>query len=115
MPKLDARQRLFRARDLSHAGRPTEALREQVWFHQYALAEIPSLAGIRLSFALSDWIVLANVYPPAMLERLNRVIERNRNTAKRNIFYSNSAQNTDNFINSSIHGLSRPKMPETSR
>ena len=72
MPKLDAYQRLTRARELARAGKHAAALREHVWFHQHALDEIPSLAGVRLSFALSDWIDLAKVYPPA-LKRLKTI------------------------------------------
>lgn len=66
MPKLDAYQRLIRARELTQAGKYAEALREHVWFHEHALDEIPSLSGVRLSFALSDWVNLAKVYPPAL-------------------------------------------------
>lgn len=66
MPKLDAYQRLIRARELAQAGKHAEALREHVWFHQHALDEIPSLSGVRLSFALFDWINLSKTYPPAL-------------------------------------------------
>lgn len=66
MPKLDASQRLLRARELAQTGRYAEALREHVWFHQHALGEIPSLVGVRLSYALFDWVDLAKAYPPAL-------------------------------------------------
>jgi hypothetical protein len=42
-----------------------EALSEFVWFHEHALEELPSLYGVRLSFALSYWAQLAEVYPKA--------------------------------------------------
>lgn len=47
-------------------GRHEEALRELIWFHHHALEEQPSLAGVRLSFALAYWIELAGAYPPAL-------------------------------------------------
>ena len=48
------------------AGRYAVALEKHLWFHEHALRYQPSLAGVRLSFALGDWGVLADRYPPAM-------------------------------------------------
>lgn len=50
----------------SRAGRYEVALAKFVWFHENALTIEPSLSGVRLSFALSDWYDLAQKYPPAL-------------------------------------------------
>ncbi len=63
--KMDARERLRAGRAAARAGRHEEALREFAWFHEHALDDAPSLYGVRLSFALYDWIQLGNAYPPA--------------------------------------------------
>lgn len=47
-------------------GKYEEALRKHIWFHQYALDFQPSLYGVRLSYALSDWRCLATKYPDAL-------------------------------------------------
>ncbi len=48
------------------------ALAKQVWFHENALKYQPGMSGVRLSFALSYWKKLAEVYPPA-LEKLKEI------------------------------------------
>lgn len=47
------------------------ALDKHVWFHNNALKFRQSLYGVRLSFALSDWLDLANKYEPAMMALKN--------------------------------------------
>ena len=42
-----------------------EALKRHVWFHEHAIEHDPGMSGVRLSFALSAWRDLAEVYPPA--------------------------------------------------
>ena len=49
-------------------GKYEEALKRYIWFHENALKHDKSMAGVRLSFALSDWKSLGQVYPPAMKE-----------------------------------------------
>jgi hypothetical protein len=49
----------------TQAGRFEEALAKHVWFHRHALDIEEALYGVRLSFALSYWMDLAEVYPPA--------------------------------------------------
>jgi hypothetical protein len=44
------------------------ALEKHIWFHQNALKYRRSLYGVRLSFALSHWLDLSEVYPPALLK-----------------------------------------------
>jgi len=51
---------------LANDGETQEALDRFVWFHQHALEHEPAMYGVRLSFALSYWKKLADVYPPAL-------------------------------------------------
>jgi hypothetical protein len=53
----------------AQAGKYADALAKHVWFYQNALKYDQGLYGVRLSFALSYWIDLGAVYPPA-LEKL---------------------------------------------
>ncbi|MES2260872.1 MAG: hypothetical protein V4724_20325 [Pseudomonadota bacterium] len=54
-----------RAREARLAGRYQEALKDHIWLHEHALEVAPDWRGVRLSFALRDWIYLADVFPPA--------------------------------------------------
>jgi hypothetical protein len=63
---MDAREIYERAQEAARDGRYEEALHGYRWFHEHALDEQPSLYGVRLSYAMSDWADLAKVYPPAM-------------------------------------------------
>ena len=62
----DPRDILGEARDDREHGRYELALEKHVWFHENALTFRPSLAGVRLSYALDDWLQLAARYPPAL-------------------------------------------------
>ncbi len=62
---MTAKERLRAARDAARDGRYAEALSEYIWFHNHALEEMPSLRGVRRSFALGYWLELAAAYPPA--------------------------------------------------
>ena len=57
---------LSEARADKKAGRYQQALLKHLWFHDNALRLSPAMAGVRLSFALSDWLRLGEVYPPAL-------------------------------------------------
>jgi hypothetical protein len=57
---------LGEAVSLMRQGRYEEALRKHVWFHDHALEHNPALAGVRLSFALSYWTELGQMYPEAL-------------------------------------------------
>lgn len=48
------------------ARRYEDALAKHLWFHENALKLKPSLRGVRLSFALSDWYDLGADYEPAL-------------------------------------------------
>jgi hypothetical protein len=63
---VDPKERLQSGVDAMREGRYAEALADFVWFHDNALKHDRSLRGVRLSFALGDWIDLAYEYPPAM-------------------------------------------------
>jgi hypothetical protein len=65
MKMSQAHEILERARNARLAGKYEDALRDHLWFHEHALDEDPSLAGVRLSFALRDWIYLAEQFPLA--------------------------------------------------
>jgi hypothetical protein len=56
---------LREASELFDLGRYAEALERHLWFHEHALDYQPSLVGVRLSFALGDWLRLGEQYPPA--------------------------------------------------
>lgn len=56
---------LQEARKDTRAKRYETALAKHVWFHENALSIEPALYGVRLSFALSYWVELSEVYPPA--------------------------------------------------
>ena len=43
-----------------------EANERYIWFQNHSLESRPSMSGVRLSFALSDWKSLADIYPPAL-------------------------------------------------
>lgn len=59
-------QILSEAQAATRAGDHADALARFVWFHEHALKHQPSLAGVRLSFALGYWKDLAQKYPPAL-------------------------------------------------
>ena len=71
---------LQEARADTRANRYKTALAKHVWFHENALAIRPSLYGVRLSFALSYWLELAQQYPPA-LTKLKEI----RDSARKNV------------------------------
>jgi hypothetical protein len=64
---MSARDRYREGQAAARSGRHEEALRDYEWFHDHALEDEPALYGVRLSFALSDWVDLGRVYPPALL------------------------------------------------
>jgi hypothetical protein len=49
----------------TRGGSHARALAKFLWFHHNALRHDPALYGVRLSFALSSWMELASVHPPA--------------------------------------------------
>lgn len=51
---------------LVREGKHKEALDRFVWFHDHALEHRPAMYGVRLSFAMTYWKQLGDVYPPAI-------------------------------------------------
>lgn len=76
----DPKQILSEAGADAKNGKFADALAKHIWFHENALKHDSALAGVRLSFALSDWIDLGAAYPPA-LEKLKAA----RNEADKNV------------------------------
>jgi hypothetical protein len=68
---MNAQERLQAGQMAASDGRYEEALEHFAWYHDHALEEEPSLYGVRLSFALSYWKELGNLYPKALIA-LNR-------------------------------------------
>jgi len=66
------------AATLARQGRYEEALQRQLWYHNHALQYQPSLSGLRLTFALSQWTELARRYPKAK-EALLEIRDRGAN------------------------------------
>jgi len=64
----------------AQAGKYADALAKQVWFFKKSLKYDSGEYGVRLSFALSDWVGLGKVYPPA-LEKLKAF----RDEAEKNV------------------------------
>ena len=56
---------LQEAARLVQEGQYEQALQRHLWYHHHALEFEPSQVGVRLSFALSQWMELARRYPPA--------------------------------------------------
>ena len=63
---MSAQERLSRARQRIRDGQYEEALADLIWFHDNALLESRAWSGVRLSYALYDWVRLGELYPPAM-------------------------------------------------
>lgn len=62
---MTALERLTAAHQATAERRYEDALRDLVWFHEHALDEDRSWHGVRLSYALCDWVELGKHYPPA--------------------------------------------------
>lgn len=61
----DPEKVLARARHHRLSGQYEKALKDHLWFHDHALTHKPALYGVRLSFALQEWIALGEKYPKA--------------------------------------------------
>jgi hypothetical protein len=54
------------ARQLAKERKYEEALAKHIWIHDHALQTDSSYYGVRLSYALADWMKLGRQYPPAI-------------------------------------------------
>jgi hypothetical protein len=61
----DMQKYLSYTRVLVEKGKYQEALERVLWFHDHALEHDEAMYGVRLSYALNDWLELGKVYPPA--------------------------------------------------
>lgn len=75
----------------ARAKRYEDALAKHVWFHRNALKHERALAGVRLSFALSDWHELGKAYPPALVK-----LKEIRDEAAKNV--TNGKDVRDSFL-----------------
>lgn len=62
----DPEKVLARARHYRLQGQYAKALKDHLWFHENALQYNPALYGVRLSFALEEWIALGADFPDAI-------------------------------------------------
>jgi hypothetical protein len=62
----DPKQIRLEAQQDIRARRYELALAKLTWYHENALVYQPSQSGVRLSFAMQDWVKLADSYPPAL-------------------------------------------------
>ena len=77
--KPDMQKILKDATDFMNKGQYEEALQRHIWYHNHALEYDQGQTGVRLSFALADWIELGRHYPRA---KQAMVEIRDRDTAK---------------------------------
>ncbi len=70
---------LDEAKHLAEEGKYQEALEKHVWLHDHVLESRPAYYGVRLSYALDDWVDLGKKYPKA-LETLKNI--RNKKTSR---------------------------------
>ena len=65
MSETDPREVLRQARQLVKSEQYAAALEKYIWFHDHALDVDRAFAGVRLSYAILEWVDLGEVYPPA--------------------------------------------------
>jgi hypothetical protein len=73
--EISAQEVLRQARQLVKSYEYAAALEKYLWFHDHALDTDRRLSGVRLSYAIAEWVDLAEVYLPA-----RRALETVRNT-----------------------------------
>jgi hypothetical protein len=61
----EATKALREARQLVKSKQYAAALEKYIWFHDHALDFDRALVGVRLSYAVAEWVDLGEVYPPA--------------------------------------------------
>jgi hypothetical protein len=76
----------------ARAGRYDDALAKHVWYHENALKHDRGQTGVRLSFALSDWLELGERYPPALAK-----LEAYRQEARKQVLASKAREVFDKF------------------
>jgi hypothetical protein len=66
MSDIDPREVLRDARQCVKSRDYAAALEKYIWFHDHALDVDRSFVGVRLSYAVSEWVDLGELYPPAL-------------------------------------------------
>ncbi len=64
----DVERALNDAEQFARDGKYAQALERHIWYHKNALKYDQAQTGVRLSFALADWVQLGAQYPPALHE-----------------------------------------------
>lgn len=82
----DMQQYLSETREMVTQKKYQAALDRYIWFQDHALEKDQAMSGVRLSFALSGWKSLADIYPPAMT-----ALKEMRNNKTRVILDSNAS------------------------
>jgi hypothetical protein len=75
---------LRQARQLVKSQQYAAALEKYLWFHDHALDADLSLCGVRLSYAILEWVDLGELYPPA-----RRALERVRDAKTESLMQGN--------------------------
>jgi len=65
MKDSDASRALKEARSFVKAREYSSALEKYIWFHNHALEYDPAMSGVRLSYAIAEWVELGEDYRPA--------------------------------------------------
>jgi len=63
--EIDPKEILRQARQFVKSQQYSAALEKYIWFHDHALDFDRALVGVRLSYAIFEWVDLGKVYPPA--------------------------------------------------
>jgi len=92
--------------ELVDQGEYAKALEQHIWYHHHILEEDPSQLGVRLSFALSYWKRLGEVYPPA-LEALIEIRDQKELLCRQNNFSDISIYDDVIAINEKLDSNSR--------
>lgn len=82
---------LDEARADRRAARYEEALAKHVWYHTASRQE-PGQGGVRLSFAMSDWLALGQAYPPALAK-----MKQMRAETERELYLEKPSVQVDRF------------------
>lgn len=77
----DLQEILTEAGEDRRSGHYKEALEKHIWFHDESLNIDRSFYGVRLSFALAEWVELVKVYPPAK-KKLVETSDKNEGLVK---------------------------------
>ena len=84
----DLQKYLTETKEMVRQKKFQEANERYAWFHNHSLEVNPAMAGVRLSFAISYWKSLADIFPPAMASMIEM-----RDRKARHLLDSNGSSN----------------------